>query len=136
MSNIATIAVSGMNAASRRLEVSASNIANIRSTGALPNADGTTPAGALRAYEPIVLVQTARAGGGTRTAIAPVTPPVTAMSDPQAPFADQNGLVAAPNVDLSQEIVGQMIASYSFAANAQVLKADDRMTRTLLDTLA
>ena len=136
MSNIATIARSGMNAAARRLEVSASNIANIRSTGALPNADGAVPAGAPRAYVPIMLVQTASADGGTRTAVAAVTPPVTAVSDPQAPFADPNGLVAAPNVDLSSEIVGQMIASYSFAANAQVIKADDRMTRTLLDTLA
>ncbi len=58
------------------------------------------------------------------------------MSDPQAPFANQNGLVAAPNVDLSQEMVNQMLASYSFAANARVLKADDRMNQTLIDTLA
>jgi len=136
MSSIATIALSGMNAAARRMEVSASNIANIRSTGALPNADDTSPAGAPRAYVPIALVQTASAGGGTRTAVAAVTPPTTAVSDPQAPFANQSGLVAAPNVDLSREIVGQMIASYSFAANAQVLKADNRMTQTLLDTLA
>ena len=136
MSTIATIALSGMNAAARRIEVSASNIANIRSTGALPNADGTSPAGTPRAYVPIALVQTASAGGGTQTAVAAVTPPTTAVSDPQAPFANQNGLVAAPNVDLSREFVGQMIASYSFAANAKVLKADDRMTKTLLDTLA
>ena len=136
MSNIGTIALSGMNAAARRIEVSASNIANIRSTGALPNADGTSPAGAPRAYVPIALVQTASAGGGTRIAVAAVTPPTTAVSDPQAPFANQNGLVAAPNVDLSREIIGQTIASYSFAANAQVLKADNRMTQTLLDTLA
>jgi flagellar basal-body rod protein FlgC len=46
MSSISTIALSGMNAAARRLEVSASNIANAASTGALPNADGTVPAGA------------------------------------------------------------------------------------------
>ena len=136
MSNIATIAVSGMNAAARRIEVSASNIANIRSTGALPNADGAVPAGAPRAYVPIVLVQTASAGGGTRTTVTAITPSMTAVSDPQAPFANQNGLVAAPNVDLSREIIGQTIASYSFAANAQVLKADNRMTQTLLDTLA
>jgi len=49
---------------------------------------------------------------------------------------EQNGLVAAPNVDLSQEMVGEMIASYSFAANATVMQADDRMTKTLLDVTA
>ena len=32
-------------------------------------------------------------------------PSTTAVSDPQAPFANLNGLVAALNVDLSQEMV-------------------------------
>ena len=136
MSSISTIAVSGMNAAARRLEVSASNVANVTSTGALPNADGTLPAGAPQAYKPLELVQTASAGGGTQTAVTTVTPATTAVYDPQAPFANQNGLVAAPNVDLAQEMISQLIASYSFTANATVLRADDRMTRTLLDIKA
>jgi len=136
MSSISTIAVSGMNAAARRLEVSASNVANVTSTGALPNADGTLPAGAPQAYAPLELVQTASAGGGTQTAVTTVTPATTAVYDPQAPFANQNGLVAAPNVDLAQEMISQLIASYSFTANATVLRADDRMTRTLLDIKA
>ena len=136
MSSISTIAVSGMNAAARRLEVSASNVANVMSTGALPNADGTVPAGAPQAYAPLELVQTASAGGGTQTAVTTVTPSSTAVYDPQAPFANQDGLVAAPNVDLAQEMISQLIASYSFAANATVIKADDRMTGALLDITA
>ena len=136
MSSISTIALSGMNAATRRLEVSAANVANSGSTGALPNADGTLPAGAPTAYAPLEVVQTANADGGTQTSVTKVTPSTTAVSDPQAPFANQNGLVAAPNVDLSQELVSQVIASYSFAANAKVLEADNRMTRTLLDIRA
>jgi flagellar basal-body rod protein FlgC len=136
MSSISTIAVSGMTAATRRLEVSASNVANVSSTGALPGADGTVPAGAPRAYAPLTLVQTASAGGGTQTTVARVTPSTIAVPDPQAPFANQSGLVAAPNVDLSQEMVGQLIASYSFAANAAALKADDRMTKAVLDIKA
>ena len=136
MSSISTIALSGMNAAARRLEVSASNVANVTITGALPNADGTVPAEAPRAYAPLELVQTASAGGGTQTAVTTVTPSTTAVSDPQAPFANQNALVAAPNVDLSRELIGQLIANYSFAANASVMKADDRMTKTVLDITA
>jgi len=136
MSSISTIALSGMNAAARRLEVSASNVANVSSTGALPGADGTVPAGAPQASAPIELVQTASAGGGTQTSITTVAPSTTAVSDPRSSFANQNGLVAAPNVDLSQEMVGQMIASYSFAANATVMKADDRITKTLLNMTA
>jgi flagellar basal-body rod protein FlgC len=136
MSSISTIALSGMNAAARRLEVSASNVANVMSTGALPNADGTVPAGAPQAYAPLELVQTASAGGGTQTAVTTVSPSTTAISDPQAPFANQDGLVAAPNVDLAQEMISQLIASYTFAANATVMKADDRMTGALLNITA
>jgi flagellar basal-body rod protein FlgC len=136
MNSISTIALSGMNAAARRLEVSASNVANVTSTGALPNADGTVPAGAPQAYAPLELVQTASAGGGTQTTVTTVTPSTTAVYDPQAPFANQNGLVAAPNVDLAQEMISQLLASYSFVANATVMRADNRMTRTLLDVTA
>ena len=136
MSSISAIALSGLNAASRRLQVSASNVANSQTTGALPNADGTVPAGAPTAYTPLALVQTASAGGGVQTSITTVTPSTTAVFDPQASFANQDGLVAAPNVDLSQELVGQMIASYSFTANATVMRASDRMTRTLLNVTA
>jgi flagellar basal-body rod protein FlgC len=136
MSSISAIAVSGLNAAARRLQVSASNVANSQTTGALPNADGTVPAGAPTAYAPLALVQTATAGGGVQTSITTVTPSTTAVFDPQAPFANQDGLVAAPNVDLAQEFVGQLLASYSFAANAAVLRADDRMTKSLIDITA
>jgi flagellar basal-body rod protein FlgC len=135
MSNISTIALSGMNAAVRRLEVSASNVANARSTGA-PNADGTAPAGAPTAYAPLELVQTASAGGGTQTSVTTAKPSTVAVSDPQVPFADENGFVAAPNVDLGQEMISQLIAKYSFAANAHVMKADDEMSKTLLDMRA
>jgi flagellar basal-body rod protein FlgC len=94
------------------------------------------PAGAPQAYAPLQLVQTASAGGGTQAAVTTTTPSTTALYDPQAPFANQDGLVAAPNVDLSQEIIGQMVASYSFTANATVMKADDRMTKSLLNITA
>jgi flagellar basal-body rod protein FlgC len=136
MSSISTIALSGLNAAASRLQVSASNVANAQTTGAVPNADGTVPAGAPTAYTPLELVQTASAGGGVRTAVTTVTPSTTAVFDPGATFANANGLVAAPNVDLSQELVGQLIASYSFAANAAVLRADDRNTKALIDITA
>lgn len=40
MNPVSAIALSGLNAAARRVEVSASNIANQSSYGALPGADG------------------------------------------------------------------------------------------------
>ncbi len=136
MSSISTIALSGLNAASRRLEVSAANVANVLTTGALPTSDGTLPAGAPRAYDPLAIVQTASAGGGTQTSITTLTPPTTAVSDPQAPYANPDGLVAAPNIDLAQEAVGQIITRYSFQANLLTLKTDDRLTQALLNITA
>jgi flagellar basal-body rod protein FlgC len=124
-----------MNAASRSLEVSADNVANVFTTGALPAANGTVAAGAPQAYQPLRLNQTASAGGGTQTSVT-AAPSYVATSDPQAPFANQDGLVAAPNVDISQELINQMIASYSFTANAAALKAGNQMAKTLLDTTA
>ena len=134
MSSISAIAVSGMNAAAQRLEVSASNVANVFTTGALPAANGTVAAGAPQAYQPLLLNQTASANGGTQTSVTAAAPSYVAISDPQAPFANQADLVAAPNVDISLETINQMMASYSFTANAGVLKAEDQMTKTLLDT--
>ena len=136
MNSISTIALSGMNAAARRLQVSASNIANATSTGALPDADGAVPAGEPQAYAPLELVQTTTAGGGTQTNITAVTPSTIAVSDPQASFANQNGLVAAPNVDLTLELVSQVIASDAYAANATVMKVDDRMSKMLFNITA
>jgi flagellar basal-body rod protein FlgC len=133
MSSISTIALSGLNAAARRLEVTASNVANAGSTGALPDANGTVPAGAPQAYAPLELVQTASTGGGTQTSVTTAKPSYVATSAPSAPFANQDGLVAAPNVDLAQQFVGLLVAKYSFAANATVMKAGDQMSKALLD---
>ena len=133
MSSISSIAVSGLNAATRRVEVSASNIANQQSTGALPSANGAVPTGAPQAYRPLQVNQIDAAGGGTQTTTTQVSPGTVAVSDPQAPFANADGMVAAPNVDLAQELIGQMVAKYSYAANLASLKADDKMTKSLLD---
>jgi flagellar basal-body rod protein FlgC len=135
MSSISTIALSGLNAAARRLDVSASNVANVDSDGALP-VNGEVPSGAPQAYVPLQVVQSESATGGTQTSVTSVTPSNVATSDPSAPFANQDGLVAAPNVDLAQEMIGQLVAKYSYMANAKVIAADDRMTKTLIDTMA
>jgi len=74
--------------------------------------------------------------GTVRKLKFPAKPSTVAVSDPQAPFANESGLVAAPNVDLAQEMISQLVAKYSFAANARVMKADDDMAKSLLDMRA
>ena len=131
MSSILSIAASGLAAASRRLEVSASNVANALDSGPLPGAPN--PTGAPPAYVPQRLDQTAVAGGGTATTVANISPSYVPSYDPTAPYADKNGQVAAPNVDLANEAIQQITARYAFAANAKVLQVGSDLMKTLLD---
>jgi flagellar basal-body rod protein FlgC len=132
MYSIAAVAVSGMNTAVRRLEVSTSNVANQRSTGRPPAADGSVPAGSPSAYMPLRADQIELAGG-TQANVSAVSPGTVPIYAPDAPFADARGMTAAPNIDLGTEMVELMVARLSFAANVQTLKASDNLAKTLLD---
>jgi flagellar basal-body rod protein FlgC len=129
--SILSIAASGLVAASRRLEVSAGNVANISSSGPLP--DAPNAAGFPAAYAPLRVDQVDVAGGGTAATVSTVSPSYVPRYDPSAPYADKNGLVAAPNVDLANEAVQQITARIEFAANAKVIEIESKMMKTLLD---
>ena len=130
-----SIASSGLAAASLRLDVAASNIANAQSSGPLPTATGPSAATPPPAYVPLRVNQVAVAGGGTLATTQPIFPSSVPAYDPSASFADPNGLVAAPNVDLNNEAVQLIVARYAFALNAAVIKTDERMFKALLDTV-
>lgn len=134
MSIASTIAVSGLNAASLRLQVAASNIANSLSDGPLPGV--SNPENFPTAYTPLRVNQTDLVGGGTRATVSSISPATVSTFDPTAPFANADGFVASPNVDLANEIVQLLIARYSFAANAQVIRADAQMSAALLNITA
>src|SRR3569832_1964943 len=143
--SIFSIATSGLSAASLRANVAASNIANVQTTGPLPAAGGSsTSVGAGRAsssfptaYVPLRVDQVDQSSGstpgGTIATMSTVSPSYTAQSDPSAPFANQVGLVAVPNVDLANEFVQLAGAKYSFIANAKVIQAYAETTDSLLD---
>src|SRR6266702_5577363 len=145
--SILSIATSGLSAASLRLNVAASNIANVRTTGPLPASGGSSKsAGAGSsstsssfsvAYVPLRVDQVDQSSGstpgGTIATVSTVSPSFTAQSDPTAPFANQDGLVAAPNVDLASEFVQVATAKYSFIANAKVIQAYSETEKSLLD---
>ena len=124
----------GLNVATLRLDVAAGNIANALSDGPLPDAvnAGNFPA----AYSPLRVNQTDVIGGGTSATVSAVSPATVPVYDPNAPFADSHGMVASPNIDLAGELVQALIARYSFAANAQIIRADAQMSAALLNILA
>jgi flagellar basal-body rod protein FlgC len=138
MVSLTAIASSGLAAQSQRLDASASNVANARTRGAVPNPDGTTPAGKSAAYQPIGVAQTALATGnnqpaGTRATFTPMTPAYIPEYDPGDANANGDGLVAAPNVDLAGERVNQLQASAAYRANVAVVKTEDEMLKSMLD---
>lgn len=128
------------------MNVAASNIANVQTTGPLPASGASTSAGAgssgiaptfPAAYVPLRVDQVSQSSGstpgGTIATVSTVSPSYIAQSDPSAPFANQDGLVAAPNVDLASEFVELATAKYSFIANAKVIQAYSETTDSLLD---
>ena len=146
--SILSIATSGLSAASLRLNVAASNIANVLTTGPLPATGGSGTSGGgtgsssnnsnfSAAYVPLQVNQVDQSSGatpgGTVATVSKVSPSFVTQFDQSAPFASQDGLVAAPNVDLASEFVQLVTAKYNFAANAKVIQAYSDTTKSLLD---
>jgi flagellar basal-body rod protein FlgC len=149
--SVLSIATSGLSAASLRVSVAASNIANVLTTGPLPATGGSSPSGVgagnssnnsnfPAAFVPLRVNQVDQTSGatpgGTVATVSTVSPSFVAQSDPTAPFANQDGLVAAPNVDLASEFLQLLIAKESFAANAKVIQAFNNTAKSLLDITA
>jgi flagellar basal-body rod protein FlgC len=142
MPSVLPIAPSGTLAAGTRLDVAASNTANILTTGPVPTSgDASTTANSTfpSAHVPLAFDQVDNSSGagpsGTLGMVSQVSPSFVAVSDPGVPFADQSGLVAVPNLDPVQSFVQTAIAKYAFTANVNVANADTQMTTSLLDVL-
>jgi flagellar basal-body rod protein FlgC len=133
MNSIIATALSGLDAARKRLEVSAANIANIDSEGALPDAGGE--AEVPQPYTPLRVAQQPLVSGGTVATTQPVEPPVTGRYAPNASYADRSGLVARPNVDLVSEGINRLTAARAYEANAQVLHVAEDLERRTIDAL-
>jgi flagellar basal-body rod protein FlgC len=133
MSSILTIAVSGITAASERLQDSASNVANAESDGPAPDASAVVQTQYPPAYTPKQVHQVPLAGGGTQAITTNEQPSTVLAYDPTAPYADADGEVAKPNVSLTNEAYQQLTARYDFVMNAYVMRIYSRMQKALLD---
>jgi flagellar basal-body rod protein FlgC len=128
MTSVFSIAVSGLNAASQRLAVSAQNIVNKDSTKTLK--DGQVIDEPYHAQQAQSI---SNALGGVSVVVKDANPPTTVTFNPDDPSADANGAVRVPNVDLETELVNQSIAAYDFKANLKSIKTQDDMLSSLLD---
>ena len=116
-------------AQSKRLAVSADNVANMRSRGVDPDGPAAQPG----AFQPKQVKEVSTGGGGVRGELRPVTPASIQTYEPGSPDADAEGLVNRPNVNLAEELVTQIQAQRAYEANAAAIRTQDEVTDTLLD---
>lgn len=135
MMDAVSIALSGLRAQQTRLAAGASNIANVSTTGSVPAVPPSAPAPTTAVvYKPLDVNLSSLATGGVRADVTANEGGYSLVYDPSSPYANGEGMVAAPNVDLTREIVNLTEIKHSFKANLAVLKTQDEMLGALLDT--
>ena len=121
------IAISGLKAHNKQVEVISSNIANARTT----NAGKGEPYRRLEA----LFKSDGDLGGVELDKILPDMGDFLRVFDPGNPLADEDGYVAMPNVNLPVEMINLNIATRVYQANVAVLKRYQRMVETTLELL-
>lgn len=132
----------GLKSASRGVSVSAANIVNMRTSSRVETVSISPVAKAAAArsatedggiYEPKTLINVSVAESGIKSIVREKTPSHVVAFDPDDPNANNNGMVALPNVSLIEEMTNLDRSQKQFAANVAVLQAEDEMTGALLD---
>ena len=122
------IAISGMRAQDKHMEVISSNIANAR----------TVDAGKGQPYRRLDTVFRADNEGVSTVSVDEVLPdgtPFDQVFDPGNPKAGPSGYVAMPNVQIPVEMMNMTLASRAYQANAAILKRYQKMVETTLELL-
>lgn len=128
--------VSALKAASTSLAARADNIANIRTNArvdevSIDRSSRREPAEEI--FRPTRPSFVARERGGVDVQFEPVDPSHRIVFDPRDAKANEDGLVAAPNVNLEENLVGALQDRAMFLANLAVIRTADEMTGALLD---
>lgn len=130
MINTISISLSGLNAATKKIEATASNVANLSTVGSL-NAEPAP-------YTPLGTVQTTATGPngeaqGVRSDFVARPNPFVPAFDPDSPFADENGIIGVPNINLAEEATNLGLAELSFKANIAVIKTAEELSDEVLN---
>ncbi|MBI5903592.1 MAG: flagellar basal body rod protein FlgC [Deltaproteobacteria bacterium] len=139
MADIFSISASGMEAQRLRMNIIASNLANVETTR-------TSSGGPYRRKD--ILFETDRpnsfadylnasadtGSAGVKVAgIIEDSRPLKYVYEPSHPDADTNGYVAYPNVSVAEEMVNMISASRSYDANVSAFKATRDMANKALE---
>jgi flagellar basal-body rod protein FlgC len=122
------IAVSGLKAYGRQMQVVGSNMANLQ----------TTDAGNGEPYRRLIArfeTDDKGNGGVTIKDIVKDNSEFERIYKPGHPDADDNGYVSMPNVDWPTEMINLSAASRAYQANAAILKRYQTMIESSLELL-
>ncbi len=122
------IAISGLRAQSKRMEVISSNVANAQSTD---NGNGQP----YRRLEAVFKTDGDGLGGVVLDELVEDMSNFLRILRPGHPHADAQGYVTMPNVQLPIEMMNLSIAARTYQANAAVLKRYQQMVETTLELL-
>ena len=124
------IAVSGLRAYGKHMEVISSNVANARTT----NADGTG-----QPYRRLDVEFKSTAEGIGEVEIGDIfedmSPFEKIPASPGDPRADADGNITLPNVNMPVELINLNLASRAYQANAAMLRRYQRMVETSLELI-
>jgi len=134
MSDALSIAVSGLVAQGKRLSASASNIANATTSGRIPTADNPSST----VYKPLEVKLSSTATDGVAGAVKAEyvqSDSYIPSYSPSSIYADSEGMIATPDVDLATESVNMLTAKIAYKAGVATIKAQDEMMGDLLDAI-
>ncbi|ROH86142.1 flagellar basal body rod protein FlgC [Pseudomethylobacillus aquaticus] len=127
--NVFNISGSAMNAQSQRLNTVASNLANADST---TSANGQPYKAKLVVFAAIPLGE----GGAAGVRVQQVLEDQSAAKlvyDPQHPNANEEGFVAMPNVNVTEEMVNMISASRAYQNNVETMNTAKTMLMKTLN---
>lgn len=123
------IAISGMNAHRKQMEVISSNVANIQ----------TSDDGSGKPYRRLQVNLKSHNDGVSSVEVDNVAKDMSdfnkMIARPGDPRADKDGYITMPNVELSTELMDLNIASRAYQANVAMLKRYQKMVQTSLELL-
>jgi flagellar basal-body rod protein FlgC len=123
------IAISGLKAHGKQMEVIGSNLVNSR----------TTDAGAGQPYRRLEAMLKTQTEGITGVEVADIIEDKSDFqrvpASPGDPRSDKDGNILMPNVNLSTEMINLNLASRAYQANAAILKRYQKMVESSLELL-
>ncbi len=126
------VSASGLSAQRTRMNVSASNLANVNTTQVLGGAGPYARKSVLVQSVPWPGAQAAGVNGVAVRQIVADTNPPRLEYDPDHPDADPQGYVAYPNVNPVEEMVDMITASRAYEAGVTALSTSVSMAERAL----